>query len=177
MFFGADMIAEYHADNSMEPFLDHELFHLEHAHAFPGCEPFWCLLWQEGLAVDAAAAMSPGATDRQLLLDMPAPIRGPTDADWIDALSFVAAHFDDTADPMIAQGFQIRGNPPSGLPIRFGYYVGYRIAQATGRSVPTLGRLDQQAARPLLRATLIRMMTDARAGCSPPAAEPARPLA
>ena len=168
MFFGADRIAQLHADDSLEPFMDHELFHLEHARAFADCDPFWCLLWQEGLAVDAAAAMTPGATDHQLLLDAPAPIRAPVDAHWAQALCFVAAHFDDTADTTLAQGFQGGGHPPAGLPDRFAYYVGYRAARATGRTIAQLERLGHEDARVLLRATLARMIADAKAGCAPP---------
>lgn len=169
MLFGADMIATLHADDSLEPFLDHELFHLEHQRAFPDCDQFWCVLWQEGLAVDAAASMNPGATDHQLLLDSPAPIRGPTDQRWADALCFVATHFDDTGDATVAQAFQGGGEPPPGLPERFGYYVGYRIAMATGRPIDRLDRLDHAAARTLLRATLVRLMATAAAACPPPA--------
>ena len=168
MLFGADLIAKYHADDSLQPFLDHELFHLEHAHAFVGCDQFWCPLWQEGLAVDAAAAMTPGATDHQLLLDIPTKIRAPTDARWTEALCFVSTHFDDTSDAVIGQALMGGGKPPFGLPDRFGYYVGYRLAQATGQTVPSLARLDYQAARPLLRAALVRLMKEARADCSPP---------
>jgi len=171
MFFGADMIAALHGDNSMEPFMEHELFHLEHAHAFPDCDQFWCPLWQEGLAVFAAATMTPGADDHQLLLDMPSPVRGPTETHWAEALCFVAAHFDDTSDAVIAQAFQGHGNPPAGLPDRFGYYVGYRIAQATGRTLPALDRLNHEATRPLLRGVLIQLMSDAKAGCALPAAD------
>jgi hypothetical protein len=170
MLFGADMIAELHADDSLEPFFEHELFHLQHARAFPDCDQFWCVLWQEGLAVDAAAVMTPGATDHQLLLDLPSPTPAPTDARWAEALCFVAAHFDDTADAVTAQAMIGGGKPPSGLPDRFGYYVGYRLAQATGLSLPALSRLDHETARPLLRATLIRLMANAEAGCGPPAA-------
>lgn len=169
MLFGADMIARLHADDSLEPFLDHELFHLEHQRAFRDCDQFWCVLWQEGLAVDAAASMNPGATDHQLLLDMPAPIRAATDQRWTTALCFVAAHFDDTDDAVVAQALQGGGHPPSDLPERFGYYVGFRIATATGRRIDQLDRLDHPAARKLLRATLVRLMADARANCPPPA--------
>lgn len=173
MFFGADMIARLHADDSLEPFLEHELFHLEHARAFPDCDQFWCLLWQEGLAVEAAAAMTPGATDHQLLLDAPAPVRAPTDARWAAALCFVAAHFDATDDAVLAQGFQGGGHPPAGLPERFGYYVGYRAAGATGRPLAQLDRLDHEAARALLQATLARLIAEAGAGCAPPAGKAA----
>lgn len=169
MLFGADMIAKLHADDSLEPFLDHELFHLEHQHAFPDCDQFWCVLWQEGLAVDAAASMNPGATDHQLLLDIPAPIRKPTDQRWADALCFVATHFDDTDDAIVAQALQGGGHPPSGLPDRFGYYVGFRIAEATGRTIDRLDRLNHIDARALMRAALVRLMADATARCPAPA--------
>jgi hypothetical protein len=173
MLFGADMIARLHDDDSLGPFMDHELFHLEHAHAFPDCDQFWCVLWQEGLAVDATAAMNPAATDHQLLLDWPAAIRAPTDAHWVLALCFVAAHFDDTADAALAQAFQGGGEPPRGLPDRFGYYVGYRVAGETGQAIVQLDRLDHEAARTLLQATLVRMMAKAKADCAPPAAKAA----
>lgn len=173
MFFGADMIAKYHADNSLQPFLDHELFHLQHARTFSDCDQFWCVLWQEGLAVDAAAAMTPGATDHQLLLDIPAAIRAPTDAKWGEALCFVSAHFDDTDDAVIAQALLMGGKPPAGLPDRFGYYVGYRIAQATGESIPSLAKLGHQEARKLLRGTLVRLLKDGKLACAPPAADAA----
>lgn len=135
MFFGADAIARFHADDSLEPFFDHELFHLEHARVFSDCDQFWCGLWQEGLAVAAAGAMTPGATDHQLLLDQPKAIREPTDTHWVDALCFVAAHFDDTSEAVSAQALQGGGRPPAGLPDRFGYYVGYRLAQAAGQPI------------------------------------------
>ena len=173
MLFGADMNARLHADDSLGPFMDHELFHLEHAHAFPDCDQFWCVLWQEGLAVDATAVMNPGVTDHQLLLDWPAAIRAPTDAHWQQALCFVSAHFDDTSEAALAQAFLGGGKPPSGLPERFGYYVGYRAARETGKGIVQLDRLAHEAARMLLQATLVRMMADARVGCTPPAAKAA----
>jgi hypothetical protein len=169
MLFGADMIARLHDDDSLGPFMDHELFHLEHARAFPDSDQLWCVLWQEGLAVDATEAMNPGATDHQLLLDWPAAIRTTTDAHWAQALCFVAAHFDDTADAALAQAFQGSGKPPRGLSDRFGYYVGYRAARETGQGIVQLDRLDHEAARTLLQATLVRMMANAKARCAPPA--------
>ena len=173
MFFGADMIAKFHADNSLEPFFDHELFHLEHARAFSDCDQFWCELWQDGLAVAAPGAMTPGATDHQLLLDQPKAIREPTDSHCVDALCFVAAHFDDTRGVVAAQALQGGGKPPSGLPDRFGYYVGYRLARATGQTVPALDRLGHHAARRLLRSTLVLLMANAKAGCGRPAIDAA----
>ncbi len=171
MLFGADMIAEYHSDNSLQPFLAHELFHLEHGRHFSDCDQFWCTIWQEGLAVDAAATMTPRATDRQLLLDIPEPIRPKTDARWKDALCFVAAHFDDTNGTAVVKALQMGGGPPNELPDRFGYYVGYRVAQATKMKLIYLSRLNNKSARPIVRSALINLMDSAQARCPRPAAE------
>ncbi len=171
MLFGADMIAEYHSDDSLQPFLAHELFHLEHGRRFSDCDQFWCTIWQEGLAVDAAATMTPGATDRQLLLDIPEPIRPKTDARWKDALCFVAVHFDDTNGTAVARALQMGGGPPNELPDRFGYYVGFRIAQATQMQLIYLSRLNNKSARPVVRSALINLMDHAQARCARPAVE------
>jgi hypothetical protein len=68
LIFGADVIASIHDSHTLTPFLDHELFHVEHAKAFPECGQVWCALWAEGLATYAAKVMNPGADDQQLLL-------------------------------------------------------------------------------------------------------------
>ncbi|WP_125471483.1 MULTISPECIES: hypothetical protein [unclassified Sphingomonas] len=168
MLFGADMIARYHSDVSLEPFLIHEIFHLEHARYFADCDQLWCMLWQEGLAVDATATVVAGATDHQLLLDTPAPIRAPTDRRWAEALCFVAARFDDTRSAATASALMMGGKPPAGLPDRFGYYLGLRLTQATGMDVIRLSRLDNKAARPVARAALAKMMQQARTSCVAP---------
>lgn len=176
MLFGADMIAKYHSDDSFEPFLIHEIFHLEHARHFPDCDQLWCTVWQEGLAVDATAAMIPHATDHQLLLDIPAPIRAPTEAHRIDALCFVANHFDDAASDATTSALSMGGHPPEGLPDRFGYYVGFRLAQATGLNITRLSRFDHTEAKAVARDALVKLMHDARVSCAvPPAASPTIP--
>ncbi|MGC1304345.1 MAG: hypothetical protein WA840_18420, partial [Caulobacteraceae bacterium] len=147
MLFGADLIATLHADDSLQPFLQHELFHLEHARHFEDCDQFWCSLWQEGLATYAASRMTPGATDHQLILDLPRPIRSDVDAHWGQALCLVAERFDSTRDDDIDTAFT-GGAKPASLPSRFGYYVGLRIAQRAGQHRPLqrLARLDDRDA-------------------------------
>ena len=174
MLFGADMIAKIHNDDSLEPFIAHELFHLEHARHFEDCDQFWCPLWQEGLATFAAAKMTPHATDHQLLLDQPAPIRAETDAHWAAALCSVAAAFDSSDAKAIGAAFNA-GDKPAALPARFGYYVGLRIAERAGRnrSLRALARLDDEAARPVVAAALAEMLRAAKAPCpAPPAKAP-----
>ena len=75
LVFGAEMITHLHDQSTIGPLLDHELFHTYHARFFRGCAQLWCSLWREGLATYVAERMNPGATDRQLLLTLPAAIR------------------------------------------------------------------------------------------------------
>jgi hypothetical protein len=177
MLFGADMIARIHHDDSLQPFMDHELFHLEHSRHFADCDQLWCTLWQEGLAVFAASTMNPGSTDHQLLLDLPTPIRAPTDARWGEALCWIATHFDSTDDDDISGAFTGGSHNAPGFPSRFGYYVGLRIAQqaASGtRGLPQLDRLSLQQARPVITGSLGALIKAAHAPCAaPPAKGPA----
>ena len=173
MMFGADVIARIHNDDSLQPFMDHELFHLEHARHFDDCDQLWCPLWQEGLATFAASVMNPGATDHQLLLDKPTPIRAGTDPHWGDALCWVATRFDATDDQNISQGF-MGGEHPEGLPSRFGYYVGLRVAAEAARvnagGLPGLARLSDEQARPVVARALGSLIKAAHAPCKAPAA-------
>jgi hypothetical protein len=166
--FGADMIAKYDADR-MQPFLDHELFHIEHARYFKDCDPMWCSLWQEGLAVYAASKMNPGATDHQLLLTEPKPLREPLDARWGEVLCITAANLDSTDPKVNAAFFFGQAVTPNNMPNRFGYYVAYRIVQRAGDQygLSDLTRLNQRAARKLLAETISIMLSEAHANCLP----------
>ena len=171
MLFGADVIARIHNDDSLQPFLTHELFHLEHARHFADCDQLWCALWQEGLATFAASRMTPGATDHQLLLDQPSPIRAPTDAHWTQALCWIATRFDATDNGDIDAAFTGSHQPPD-LPSRFGYYVGLHIASeaAHASELPALTRLSDEEARPIVVKALGSLIATAHAPCQPPPA-------
>ncbi len=170
MIFGADRIAELHYGESLQPFFDHELFHLEHARHFDDCDQLWCPLWQEGLATYAAALMTPDASDHQLMLDMPEPIRPATDARWGEALCWIASRFNSIKPNDIGTAFA-DGSALADLPPRFGNYVGLRIAveAAKRRSLPQLARLDGEAARPIIAAALGSLIAQAHAPCGAPA--------
>ena len=165
MFFGVDMIAKLHMDDSLIPFMEHELYHTLHSRSFADCDQLWCTLWKEGLAVDAAAVMTPKANDHQLLLDNPAPIRTTTDAHWKAALCFMAKHFDDTNQSALTTAFYVEGKPSERLPRRFGYYVGLRLVQETRLDLPQLTKLGNIAAKPVARAALDRLVHAAQAKC------------
>jgi hypothetical protein len=181
LLFGADEIAQFHWDESLQPFIVHELFHIEHIQHFPDCDQLWCSLWQEGLATYTASVLTPNASDHQLILDVPHPIREDTDAHWKDALCWTAEHFDSTNSSEVSAGFT-GGPKPSTysedrrlapLPSRFGYYVGLRVATqaAKTRSLSELDRLDNRAARPVVASALVELMQADHIGCRQPATQ------
>ncbi|HVU31740.1 MAG TPA: DUF2268 domain-containing putative Zn-dependent protease [Sphingomicrobium sp.] len=169
MLFGADVIAKLHNDDSLQPFLEHELFHLEHARHFADCGQFWCLLWQEGLATYAASQMTPGASDHQLLLDQPVPLREGTERHWKEALCIARSKFDAKDETAIAEAFTGGESSSSALPRRFGYYLGYKVAQQAARrhGLPELARLDNEHARPVVERALEELLSDSGAACPP----------
>ena len=158
LIFGADMIAHYHRGHGLQPLFHHELFHVVHLQRFSSCAELWCALWIEGLATYAAARLNPGASDGELLLEIPGPIRAPVEANRQEAVCAVAARLDSTdqADRSALFNFQ-RMNER--LPPRFAYYVGYLAAAELGRtrSLRQLARMPRSEVRPLLDAALRRL--------------------
>jgi len=149
--FGADVIARIHDETTIPPFLDHELFHLYHSQYFPGCDALWCGLWEEGMAVYVASRMNPGATDRQLLLTIPVPIRAVVDPHLAEAMCGLRGKLDATADDDKAPFFFMRPNK-SQFPARYGYYLGLLLAQKIGETMPLaqMAKLPPAKVRPLL---------------------------
>ena len=165
LIFGADVIAQIHQPRDLTPFLDHELFHVEHHKHFPDCDQVWCSLWAEGLATYAAKVMNPGADDRQLLLTFPQPIRGAVDATWPDALCFTKARLFST-DPADLDALFVGGADAKAFPERFGYYVGLRVAEEAGRKfkLPALAKMPPDESKAVLAAAIDRLISKA-GGC------------
>ena len=157
LMFGADMIARLHSDGDIQPFFHHELFHLFHSRTFPPCDEVWCNLWQEGLAVYVAAKLNPGASDAALLLTFPVPIGPAVDAHKQEAVCAIHARLNSTDNGSIFTGGK-EGLSPD-LPPRFGYYVGYVVAQDLGRTrdLKQLAALTPTQAKPLIEESLGRM--------------------
>lgn len=149
--FGADVIARIHDETTIPPFLDHELFHLYHTQYFPGCDALWCGLWEEGLAVYVASRMNPGATDRQLLLTIPVPIRAAVDPHLAEAMCGLREKLDATATDDMAPFFFMRAEKGK-FPARYGYYLGLLLAQKIGETMPLaqMAKLPPAKVRPLL---------------------------
>lgn len=159
LVFGADVISRIHAPGEERPFFHHELFHVYHHHFFEGCDLTWCDLWQEGLATHVAHELNPAATDKQLLLEFPRPIRPAVETDRAAAVCAIRANMDQPPPPGFFQG----GREPGvgTLPPRFAYYVGYLVAREAARthSVQDLSKLSNETARPVIDAALAALAT------------------
>jgi hypothetical protein len=159
LIFGADVIAQLHEPGDLTAFLDHELFHVENGKHFPDCEQVWCPLWAEGLATYAAKVMNPGASDRELLLTVPKPIRPAVEANWPGALCFVRSKL-FSADPADVGALFVGGADENEFPERFGYFVGMRVIEELGGEyeLPELARMSPDRAKSVLMVSLDRMI-------------------
>jgi hypothetical protein len=166
LIFGADVIAQIHDSHTLTPFLDHELFHVEHGKNFSECPEAWCALWAEGLATYAAKVMTRGADDRQLLLTSPKPIRAAVDATWPRAACVTRDKLDSSAESDINAMFS-SGGEEGEFPERFGYYVGLRVAEesASQYSLAELAKMPPAQAKTVLTAALDRLIKKS-GGCS-----------
>lgn len=158
--FGADVIAKIHDSTSIGPFLDHELFHFHHAKFFPDCEALWCSLWQEGLAVYVASRMNPNADDRALMLTIPRPMRAEVEPRLGEAVCLARAKFDSTSKDDYGEFFFGNGSGKV-FPPRFGYYLGYRLAQVMGETsdLEALATMPPDRVRPALQAAMTKLAT------------------
>ncbi|MEO8377795.1 MAG: hypothetical protein ABI579_08990 [Candidatus Sumerlaeota bacterium] len=157
--FGADVMARVHRFDDETPFFHHELFHVYHRGFFSdGCEQLWCSLWMEGLAVLAASTLTPDASDDQLLLTSPQPIRAKVDSHFVQAICAASEKL-ASETPEDYQSFFGGQQLSEALPPRFGYYVGYLIGRESlrSRSLNELAHLNVAQARPIVEASLLAM--------------------
>lgn len=160
LLFGADMIARYHATNDVTAFFHHELFHIYHSARIGECSGMWCTLWSEGLATHVAATLNPEASDSELLLTIPEPIRPELAADRKPAVCAMLARLDSTKGEDYRALFSFKRLGP-GMPPRFGYLLGQWIAADLGktRTLKQLAELKGPALRSEIEASL-RGMAD-----------------
>lgn len=165
LMFGADVIARLHDFADERPFFQHELFHIYHAQFFDECEEAWCALWMEGLAVLAAQRLNPQATDAELLLNSPQPIRPAVERDRAAAICAVAKVLGSKDAADYAALFS-NGPPPPGLPPRVGYYVGYVVTQEAARDRPLMeiAHLNNARAREAVNAAITRLAACGKGG-------------
>lgn len=160
LLFGADVIAEVHSGKDMTAFFHHELFHLYHEAKVPSCMTVWCSLWEEGLATYVASRLDPDASDDELVLNLPRPIRPAVEANRTRSVCEVVRRLDSTSDEDFSALFQGDDRLP-GYPSRMGYYIGYLVASDIGRThgLHEMADLSLVQARPLIDASLRRMAT------------------
>ncbi|HYG48827.1 MAG TPA: hypothetical protein VD846_12915 [Allosphingosinicella sp.] len=163
LIFGADVIARNHLQHGIQPFFHHELFHVFHGRRFGSCDAVWCGLWGEGLAVYVAERLNPGATDAQLLLVNPVPLRAAVEANRTEILCSVLSRLDST-EAADHRALFSGGGAAGPMPGRAGYYVGYLLAREAGKrhSLKRLAAMQQDEVRALLETTLRRLATCTR---------------
>lgn len=159
MVFGADVIARIHDAKTIGPFFDHELFHIYHGQSFADCGELWCSLWIEGLAVYAAARMNPGADDAGLLLTQPRPIRPEVEPRLGEAVCLAQRKFASKDEADLRAFFMGNAGTATPWPPRFGYYLGYRLAETAGAThdLATLAKMPPEKVRPLLQETMAKL--------------------
>ena len=155
LMFGADVMARMYANKNPQPFFHHELFHLYHSRTFDDCSAVWCNLWNEGLATYVSHRMNPQATDNELLLETPVPLRPAVEANRSEAVCAVLAKLDST-DGKVNNALFSSGRLSERLPPRSGYYIGYLIAAEArkSRSLKELAQLSNDQVRPLVEKSL-----------------------
>lgn len=155
LMFGADMMASLYAGKNVRPFFHHELFHLYHSRTFRDCAKVWCNLWNEGLATYVAHRLNPEASDAELLLTEPEPLRAAVENHRGEAVCIVLKEL-DSEEGRINRALFSSARLNERLPGRFGYYVGYLVAAeaAKDRSLVELAQLPNEAVRPLVETSL-----------------------
>jgi hypothetical protein len=158
LVFGADMMARMHASGNARAFFHHELFHVYHGQFFVECEAVWCALWMEGLATHVSAQLNPDASDADLLLTEPEPIRAAVDAHLTRAVCAIRARL-DSMDSKDYAAFFFGNSRFEDLPPRSGYYLGLLAAKQAGKrhSLAELAHLDPVKARAVLETALAEL--------------------
>lgn len=158
LLFGADMIAQYHEKNDVTAFFHHELFHIYHSPRFTSCAKVWCSLWSEGLATHVAATLNPKATDAELLLTIPEPIRPEVEKDIKPAVCATWERLDSEKSEDQRALFSFHRLGP-GIPPRAGYLIGQWVAADLGktRSLKELAEMNGEPLRTEIEASLRRM--------------------
>ena len=139
LVFGLDTIARMEGRQANLPVLiSHELFHIYHSSVHPESKgqrgkdiPLWRLVWAEGLATYASQRLHPKA-------DLSAVLRSPSLAASCEErlkplVDLLLMNIDRSDTDAVMEWMSGRART-SDVPPRAGYYLGWRIATALGRS-------------------------------------------
>lgn len=161
LLFGIDKIAKIHgADADLGALFHHELFHVYQEDVNPRKEvpedaPHGVLdpLWSEGLAVYVSKVMHPQATWKQILLSD--EMIEQTTTKLPKLAGELRQHLDASTEEFY-RDFFLGAGKRADVPIRCGYYMGFRIAEraAKGRTLSELARLAGPELRAIVDAVL-----------------------
>jgi hypothetical protein len=159
LLFGPDVIAAIRPrEFDLRPFLEHELFHVHHENLHPHApETVGQSLWEEGLATYVSAALNPGATADEL--SVPEALVADTTPRIPELAGRLLAHLDDPADGSVYRQFFYGSAEKAEVPPRSGYVLGWRIAEAAGKtgSLAQLAALSPAESRAVVENALKRM--------------------
>jgi hypothetical protein len=159
LLFGPDVIAAIRPRGfKLRPFLEHELFHVHHGNLHPDApETVGGALWEEGLATYVSAALNPGATNDEV--SVPDTLVAEATPRIPELAGRLLAHLDDAAPGPVYRQFFLGSTEQVEVPSRSGYLLGWRIAEAAGktRSLAELAALSPAESRSLVERALRAM--------------------
>jgi len=162
LLLGPDVIAAIRPRGfDLQPFLEHELFHVHHANLHPSApETIGWALWEEGLATYLSAALNPGATHDEI--SVPDSLIEKATPRIPELSRQLLEHLDEPAEGKTYGLFFLGPNDRTDVPARNGYLIGWRIAQALGRtrSLAQLAALSPAEARVEVERALRTMAQD-----------------
>jgi hypothetical protein len=168
MRFGVEMIALLHPQRELPAFFHHELFHIYQAQqvgaAAPpdATQPVSWALWAEGLATYVSWKLNPKLTAPEIFW-MPRDMEAQMQPKVAEAARLMLADLDGHQG--YDRWFTVGSDPPSGLPARSGYYLGYLMAK----------RLDRGDLHALARMQPEQVAREARSFLESLAVSPAKP--
>ena len=166
LLFGPDVIAAIRPRGfNLRPFLEHELFHVHHESLLPDApETVAQSLWEEGLATFVSGALNPGATHDEI--SVPDALITAATPRIPELASKLLGHLDDPdSGPVYKQFFYGSLDGTSEIPPRSGYLVGWKIAEAAGktRSLAQLAAMTPAESRAVVEQGLRTMAAGAKA--------------
>lgn len=153
-FFGADMMAYHHNFSDERPFFHHEFTHFYVEQLLKAGELSWSdssELWRqlcsEGLAVYVSASLNPGASDAELLLEVPENLVQATRANLSHIATEILKNLESEDKHVQDRYFRFGSDDPS-FPKRCGYVVSYWVLEkmAEHRTLHDLIRIDEKVA-------------------------------
>jgi len=165
LYFGIDELARtLDTESAFKVVFDHELFHAYHHQINPEVTDntaAWAYMWEEGLATFVSQRMNPGTSADQVLVT---PARLSQLANPVlPSLARQMLDIADSTDPSAYGDLFSAEKGRAGMPLRAGYYVGYKVAEKLEphRTLQQLAHLHGPDLRGAVRTALASMASGA----------------